>query len=169
MEDFIETLNKEASEYETLLEISKRKTPVLVKGDTKALAQITDEEQVVVDRISRLEKHREEVLLDIATVLNKDVQTLKVPELIAILEKQPKEQAQLKETYARVKTVVEDMKISNDQNKKLVELSLEMVDFDINLRKAMKRGPETGDYNKSGGYREGAVMANPQSRFDSKS
>jgi len=169
MEDFIDTLDKEASEYEVLLDISKRKTPILVKGDVAVLSKITEEEQVVVDRINNIDRHRVEVLTDIATVLNKDVQTLRVPELIKILEKQPKEREKLSATYVRLKAVIDEMKLINDQNRKLVELSLDMINFDINLLESMKKGPETGDYNKRGGYRNEGIIAGGASRFDSKS
>lgn len=169
MEDFIDTLDKEDSEYSTLLEISKRKTPVIVKGDVEELSKITDEEQLVVDRISALEKRRVELLKDIATVLNKDVQTLKVPELIKLLARQPKEQQKLQDVYDRVKATATEMKRVNDQNKDLVELSLEMVEFDINVIQAMKKGPETGDYNKRGGYNDSGIIGGQFSRFDSKS
>lgn len=168
MEEFIDTLDKEDSEYTILLEIAKRKTPVIVKGDIKELSKITEEEQLVVDRISVLEKKRVEVLNDMATVLNKDVQALKVPELLKILAKQPKEQEKLNQVYIRLKATAEEMKRVNDQNKKLIELSLEMVDFDINLIQAMKKGPETGDYNRSGGYSDAGMMGGGGSRFDSK-
>ena len=167
IEDFIETLDKEESEYRQLLEISKRKTPVIIKGDIEALSQITDEEQIVVDRISHLDKHRQDVLGDIATVLNKDVQTLKVPYVIDLLAGQEKEQKQLKAVYDKLKVTLQEMQQVNDQNRNLIQLSLDMVQFDMNLVQAMKQGPETGDYTKSGGYSDSG-MNGSASRFDAK-
>lgn len=168
IDDFIDTLDKEDIEYRQLLEMSRRKTKIIVKGDVEGLSKITDEEQIVVERISHLDKHRVEVLTDIATVLNKDVHDLKVPDLIALLAKQPKEQGRLSEVYDRLKKTVEQMKAVNDQNRNLINLSLDMVQFDMNLIQAMKRGPETGDYNSSGGYSDSGMMGG-RSRFDSKS
>ncbi len=168
IEDFIDTLNKENEEYSKLLEISGRKTSIIVKGDVESLARITDEEQVVVDRITGLDKHREEVLKDIATVLNKDVQTLKVPELIKLLERQEKEKEALSQIYEKLKVTVEEMKTINERNRGLIQLSLEMIQFDMNLMQAVSSGPETGDYTKSGSYSQGIAPASA-SRFDSKS
>jgi flagellar biosynthesis/type III secretory pathway chaperone len=168
IEDFIDTLDKEDSEYKKLLEISVRKTPILVKGDVQALAAITDEEQKVVDRIGNLDRHRTEVLGDIATVLNKDVQTLKIPRILELLERQPKEREALSEVYERLKVTVGDMKRINERNHSLIRLSLDMVQFDINLMQAAKHGPETGDYNSRGAY-SSQVSAGEYSRFDSKS
>ena len=58
MENLIEVLDLESAEYEKLLELSMKKTPVIIAGDTEGLAKITDEEQDVVSRISRLEQKR---------------------------------------------------------------------------------------------------------------
>lgn len=168
MEDFIETLDKEDSAYRQLLEISKKKTPVIVKGDTGALTKITEEEQLVVDEIGHLDRHRAEVLKDMATVLNKDVQVLKIPYIIDILAKQPEQQAKLREVYERLKVTVREMKSVNEQNQRLIELSLEMVQFDMTILQAAKHGPETGDYNRSGSYAD-AGMIGGMPRFDSKS
>ena len=168
IEDFIDTLTKENEEYQTLLEISGRKTPIIVKGDVESLAKITDEEQMVVDRITVLDKHREEVLTGIACVLNKDVQTLKVPELIKLLDRQEKEKQALSQIYEKLKVTVEEMKTINERNKGLIQLSLEMIQFDMNLMQAASSGPETGDYNRNGAYSQGSFPAGA-SRFDSKS
>ncbi|MDE7286480.1 MAG: flagellar protein FlgN, partial [Lachnospiraceae bacterium] len=76
MENLIEVLDLESQEYENLLELSMKKTPVIVAGNLEELAKITDEEQNVVSGINRLEQKRREVFSDIANVINKDVDTL---------------------------------------------------------------------------------------------
>jgi len=168
IEDFIQTLEKENSEYEELLGVSSRKTPVIVKGDIEALAKITDEEQLVVDRISALEKRRMELLTDIATVLNKDVHTLKIPRIIELLKKQDAERDALAKVHEKLRVTAEKMKEINDRNRSLIELSLDMVQFDMNLLQAAKQSPQTGDYNRSGAYSSGYAPGG-MSSFDSKS
>ena len=42
MENLIEVLNNESQEYDQLLELSTKKTPVLVAGNLEELARITD-------------------------------------------------------------------------------------------------------------------------------
>ena len=91
MENLISVLEAEASEYEILVGLSTNKTPVIIKGDLAALQQITDEEQIVVGRIQHLEKQREEVIGDIANVINKDVKDLKLVNLIEMLRDRPEE------------------------------------------------------------------------------
>ena len=85
MENLIDVLEKQSSEYEVLLGLSQKKTPVIIAGDLEALQQITDDEQRIVTKVTSLEKKRVEVTGDIANVLNKDVTTLKLSDLIAML------------------------------------------------------------------------------------
>lgn len=167
MEDLIDILGKEHSEYKILLELSKRKTPIIVKGEVEKLQKITDEEQIVVDRINHIDKKREEVMSDIANVINRDVETLKISNLISLLGRQPKEQKQLSLIYDQLRETVRDMVMINDQNRELIHQSLEMVQFDLNLIQAMRQAPETADYNRVAGN-AGNVMGPISGGFDAK-
>ena len=70
MENLIDVLGEESSEYEVLLELSMKKTPIIVSGNLENLQKITDEEQEAVSRVVNLDKKRMEILTDIANVLN---------------------------------------------------------------------------------------------------
>ncbi len=168
IENLISVLEQESSEYEELLGLSMKKTPVIVAGDLQALQQITDEEQTVVSRINHLESKRTEVIKDIANVMNKDVNTLKLVNLVQLLEGRPAESSRLAEVHDRLKTVVGNMQRVNNQNKELIAHSLEMVEFDMNLLQAMKAAPETANYNR-GAYNAGDVMGADMGGFDAKS
>ena len=148
MEELLDTLEKEHVEYETLLELSERKTPVIIKGNIAALEKITDEEQIVVNRISHLDSRRETVTKDIANVINKDVETLKLSTLIELLASQPNEQRRLSELHDRLQKTVGMIRRLNEQNQELIRQSLEMVEFDLNVVRAMKQAPETANYDK---------------------
>lgn len=167
MENLIETLESESSEYEVLLGLSEKKTPIIVKGDLEGLQQITDEEQSVVSRIHHLEQKRIEVTKDIANVINKDVETLKLKNLIQMLEGRPNEQAKLQKVHDKLQTVVHKMQAVNNQNRDLINHALELVAFDMNLLQAMKTAPETANYNK-GAYSAGSVIGTDRSGFDAK-
>lgn len=168
MENLLDVLEKENAAYQELLQLSMKKTPVIVKGDIASLGVITDEEQGVVGRIHHLEQKREEVMRDIANVLNKDVNTLKLTHLIQMLNSQPKEQARLSQISDRLKSTTGQMRRVNEQNKELLENALEMVEFDLNLLKGMRTAPETANYNQSaintGDYYNGQIS----SGFDAK-
>ncbi|MBO5095136.1 MAG: flagellar protein FlgN [Lachnospiraceae bacterium] len=167
MENLISVLEQENSEYEILLELSRKKTPVIIKGDIERLQEITDEEQNVIDRISHLEKKREEHIHDIADVINKDVELLKLENLVRMLEKSPKEQKRLSEVHDKLRVTLSQMRNVNAQNKELLEEALGMVEFDLNLLQAMKRAPETANYNK-GAYSAGSVIGSNSGSFDAR-
>ena len=168
IENLISVLEKECTEYEVLLGLSTEKTPVIVTGDLQALQRITDEEQLVVARINHLDKERAEVMGDIANVMNKDVDTLKLTNLIEMLKSRPAESAKLAKVHDRLKTVAGNMQKINERNGELIKHSLEMVEFDMTLLQAMKTAPETANYNK-GAYSAGNVMGVDMGGFDAKS
>ena len=167
MENLIDVLDKEAKAYEELLELSMKKTPIIVGGDLEGLQRITDEEQIVVARINRLDAKREEVTRDIANVLNKDVTKLKLVDIIQMLSQRPVEQKQLATAHDKLKEVVGQMTRINEQNRDLIQSSLEMVEFDLNLIQSMKSAPQTANYNK-GAYSQGVFMGRGSGGFDAK-
>lgn len=157
MENLIEVLDRECDEYEGLLTVSQRKTPIIVSGNLENLQKITDEEQTLVSRINNLERRRMEVTADIATVLNKDVTKLTLTNLIDMLAARPAEQAALMRSYDRLHHSVRELKRVNEQNGSLLKDALEMVNFEINILHAAKAAPETANYNR-GAYSLGDTM-----------
>ncbi len=167
MENLIEVLNAESSEYEGLLKLSQEKKAFIVKGDLENIQRITDEEQEWVGRLNRLEKQRVEVTTDIANVLNKDVTKLKLADIVAMLAQRPVEQKQLAQAHDRLKEVLGDMARVNEQNRELIQHSLELVEFDLNLLQSMKTAPQTANYNR-GAYNTGNTISTGYSGFDAK-
>lgn len=157
MENLIEVLEKECSEYEALLALSRQKTPIIVSGNLENLQKITDEEQEVVSRVSNLDKKRGEVTADIANVLNKDVETLKLANLIQMLASRPEEQKILADAHDRLQTAVHELQRVNEQNRELLQNALEMMEFEMNMLQAAKAAPETANYNR-GAYNSGDTM-----------
>lgn len=167
MENLIMTLGDLCDEYENLLGISTQKTPVIISGNLEELSKITDEEQIVVSRINHLDRKRQEVIRDIANVVNRDVEDLKLESIIQMLEPRPSEQQKLAMVYDRLKNVVHREKQVNEQNRQLIISVLEMIEFDINMFQAMKAAPETANYNK-GAYNTGDIIGAGRSEFDAK-
>lgn len=167
MENLISVLEAEGTAYEELLELSMRKTPVIIGGDLEGLQKITDEEQIIVARINHLDVKREEVTKDIANVLNKDVTKLKLADIIQMLSRRPVEQNRLAAAHDKLKEVVGQIKKINEQNRDLIQRSLEMVEFDLNLIQSMKSAPQTANYTR-GAYSSGYVMGNNRGGFDAK-
>ena len=167
MEDLISILEQEDSLYEDLLKLSMSKTPVLISGDLEALSRITEDEQEIVNKVNALDKKREEGMKDIANVLGKDVKTLKLTDLIEILRNRPAEQNRLAAIYDKLSDTIGQMKRTNEQNRELIESSLEMVQFDMNVLQAYKAAPETANSSKNA-LNSGAYMGNMKGGFDAK-
>ena len=167
MEDLIDALEKESVEYENLLEMSMRKTSVIVSEDLEELAKITDEEQLIVDRINHIDNIRNEAVNDIANVLNKDVTKLKIADLIEMLAPRPEEQQKLAVAFDKLRDVAQHVARVNEQNRELIQSALEMIQFNMNLIHSMKAAPETANYNR-GAYNTGDVIGMDRKSFDAK-
>lgn len=165
MENLIETLNHECAEYEKLIELSKKKTDIIVKGDVKALEQITEEEQDVIGNINRYDQSREEITKDIATVINKDVEVLKLNNMVQMLEGRGKEQEDLRNVQQRLKKVTKEIQIVNQQNENLIAHSLGLISFEMGLLQSMKKAPETANYTR-GAQTSGSLLSRGTGVFD---
>ncbi|MBR6158029.1 MAG: flagellar protein FlgN [Lachnospiraceae bacterium] len=166
MENIIEVLEKENAEYRTLIQLSEEKTPIIIKGDLENLNRITEAEQVIVARIQKLEKERMSTMADIAEVTNFKAD-IKLGDLITMMDKHPEEQKKLQDLHDRLKETMRRMKQVNEQNRDLLQDSLEMVQFEMNLLQSLKTAPETADYNSSA-YANGSIMGSGTKRFDAK-
>lgn len=167
MENLIEVLQQESAEYEGLLELSQKKTPLIVGGDLDNLQKITDDEQIVVSRLHNLEKKRAEVTADIANVLNRDVENLKLTNLIEMMSARPEEQAKLADVHDRLQSAVHNLQRANEQNRELLTNALEMVEFEMNMVQAMRAAPETANYTRNA-YNSGDTMGVVSGGFDAK-
>lgn len=168
MENLMDILEQEAAGYEQLLEISKQKTKIIVSNDIEELLKITEAEQPVVEHVTTLDKKRVETMLDIANVMNHDIESMTLPVLTQMLEKRPAEQSRLAEATDRLKQAVRNTARINEQNKELLHSALELVEFDLNIVRGLKAAPQTAEYTK-GATSAGSQMTAPAAGgFDAK-
>ena len=167
MEVLIDVLEQENQEYEKLLSLSMRKTSVIVSEDLTELAKITDEEQIIVGRINHLDHQRNEAVNDIADVLNKDVDKLKIADLIRMLAARPEEQEKLAIVFDKLRESVRSVKRVNEQNRELIKDALELVRFNMNVLQSMNKAPESANYNR-GAYNTGDMIGTSYMTFDAK-
>ncbi len=167
IESLMDTLNRESDEYEALVELSMKKTPAIIRGDLDGLQAITDEEQLAATRINHIENERRSVMKEIAGVLNTDVETLKLADMVRVLERRPVERQKMAACHDRLKTAVYRMKQINGHNRELIEKALEMTQFELNVYQSMKSAPETANYNREA-YSDGSVMGSMMGQFDAK-
>jgi len=167
MEDLIDCLEQEEKEFSQLLTLSRKKTPVIVNNKVSELEKITDEEQIIVGRITTLENRRESVTKDIAEVINKDVEELKLTTLIDLMSNQPKERERLSNIHDKLSSTVREVRQVNENNAELIKHSLEMVNFDLSILQAMRQAPETANYGKSA-VSTGDMLGGSRGGFDAK-
>ena len=167
MEVLIDVLEQENQEYEKLLSLSMRKTSVIVSENLEELTKITDEEQFIVSRINNLDNQRDEAVNDIANVLNKDVDELKIVDLIRMLAARPEEQEKLAIVFDKLRENVRGVKRANEQNRELIKDALELVQFNMNVLQSMNKAPESANYNR-GAYNTGDMIGTSHMTFDAK-
>lgn len=165
IENLITVLNEENSEYETLLALSMEKTEAIVSGDVNALNDYVTREQVIVERINKLEKKRTEATADVAIVLNRKPEDTTLGYLAEALSSRKAESDALKDVHDRLKDTLDKMVRVNESNKMLLQESLEMVDFELNLAQSMRQAPATANYSGNNYTNE---SYGPTGSFDAK-
>ena len=106
-------------------------------------------------------------MMDIANVINRDATTLKLTDLVGLIQGRPEEQAKLEEARAKLIAIGKELKTVNDRNKELLDNALEMVNFDLTLIQSMKQAPQMANYTR-GAVNTGEVYGTNLRRFDSK-
>ena len=71
MDDLISTLRDELQIYKDLIPLADKKSSVIIANDTEALSEITEKEQITVERLKSLEKKREGIMINMRVVLNR--------------------------------------------------------------------------------------------------
>lgn len=167
LENLIDVLDRENMQYEKLIVLAESKTPVIVAGDIENLGKITEDEQEIVGIIQGMEKQRDKFLADIANVVNREVETLKLIDLIQMLDKMPDQQQKLEGIQKRLRATIDKLREVNDKNQMLLAERLDMVDFNLNMIRAMKSAPQTANYSRDA-YTNGQSLGIFHGGFDAK-
>ena len=166
IEELIMVLGDEEKVYAEIIPVAEEKTRVIVNNDLQSLNSITEEEQALIGRISKLEKKRQEVIRNIGIVMNKKESELNFITIIDLLKGQEKEQEELRKLHDRLKRTIYALKLINERNQMLIKQSIEMIDFDINLMQSLRTSPGVGQYNTSS---EVEIQGMNKGMFDAKS
>ncbi len=167
LENLIDVLDRENAAYERVAVLAESKTSAIVAGDIENLGKIMEEEQEIVGKIQGMEKQRDKFLADIANVVNRDVETLKLIDLIQMLDKMPDQQEKLEGIQKRLRATIDRLREVNDRNQMLLAERLDMVDFNLNMIRAMKSAPQTANYSRDA-YTNGQSLGIFHGGFDAK-
>ena len=166
IDELVNTMSQENDIYKELIPIAEEKTRVIIKNDLDALQKITEQEQLTIEKINALEKKREEVVINIGTVLSRDPKELNMKALIKIMGKQPKEQKELSRIHDELDVNLRRLVTINDRNKELINQSLEMIEFNMNLIQSTRMAPGVNNYTRSAG--ESSIRQAGTGMFDAK-
>ena len=134
IETLIDVLDKENTEYQGLLKLSEEKTTAIVNGNVERLQEILGLEQRSIDKINKLDAFRVENIVD-------------------MLSGQPKDAKALTDVHMKLKRTLDQLMKVNENNKMLLQESMDMIEFELNLAKNSKVAPQTGNYSK-GAYEQ---------------
>ncbi len=149
MDDLTQVLEDETVEYKKLIELSIALKEALILSDVSSVEHYTAAQEEVSNGIQRLEGKRARVMNDIAVVLNKKPEELKVSMLEESLTGQPELQKRLAAVRVELKETMDELKRVNHTNQTLLKQSMELLEFDLNLFRSMRQAPETANYNRS--------------------
>ena len=165
MQELIATLQQEQEAYQELLPVVEQKTQAIIANDLRKVQGITEIEQAAIGKITKLERKRMEIMQNISVVLNKKLPELTLPNLIQILDRQPEEQASLKKIHKELNDVLKRVSEVNGHNRNLIEQSLEMISYNMNLIQSTRIVPGN-NYTKNAGQWD--MTASQTGMFDAK-
>lgn len=149
--ELINILERETEIYEELLKISKDKTDIIVKGKVTDLENITKVEQNFALDIERLEALREKVIKNLADDIGINHSNLTISKLIKYLDKENAQE--LEKCKENLLGIINEIKNINDLNAKLIQNSIDYINFSINLLASI---PEANNnYSSTGNSNEG--------------
>ncbi len=149
MEELISALEAEKDIYEELIPVSERKTRALIHEDLGELKEVTAQEQLLVDRAGAVDRKREEVIKNIAVVLNKKPEELDLAALARLMARQPGEKEALSRLHDALRATMGKLVKINERNKELIENSLEMIEFNMNYIQSTRMSPGSNNYDRN--------------------
>ncbi len=149
IDELTKLLEDELELYKQLLPITESKTRIIIKNDLQALQTVTGDEQNITDNILALEKKRQQVVSNIATVINRPNEVLKVSDIVKLIDKQPKERDRLSKVHDELKVILARLHKVNEHNKALIEQSLELIEYNMNFIQSTRMSPGNNNYNRA--------------------
>ena len=136
----IEILQSQLSLFSELLELSRQKKAYLVKNDIEGIRRLTACENSLIGKLQRLERERVSMVSDLAKRLNVSITGLTLTKL-AESAREPQVKKQLGCLRVQLRSQMDELKSVNEQNKTLINHSLEYIDFTMNLLRNTVSGP----------------------------
>jgi len=130
IDSFIQVLNEELLINKSLLEISMKKKDLIINNNSKELSSLMIKEQNYVKRIIELEKLRAGITLNI----QKELGIERIDNIKEVIKNIDEEQGIELDCIANeLRSVLKELEHNNNLNNKLLDITLEYLELNINL------------------------------------
>ena len=147
VKDVIDNLQSLKDIYQKMFDISLQKKQAIIDGDIQAVSEIVKQEWELLSEISNLEEDRIQIIHKIL-IENK----VDPDESVSLLDMEQYaaegESSVLKETAEELKRLIDAQKKINNENKGLINLHLEYMDYMVNI--VLKEPQVSNIYGSSG-------------------
>ncbi|MDR1687565.1 MAG: flagellar protein FlgN [Clostridiales bacterium] len=148
MEQLLDVLSNQAEIYDVLIDLSEKKKAVIIENSAEGLQKITSEENSYIGKVQKLDKVRVATMKEIGIVLNIKDKDYTLTHLCELVKNQP-DYERLSNLIGETRSKLEQLRQINDQNKNLIENSLDYIEYSVNvLRSSLE--PEKRFYDSSG-------------------
>jgi len=130
--NLIETIKGQTVLFRQVTALSEDKREFIIKNDIESLRGLVKQENQIVPKILTGDKKREQLMKDIATVLNKNFDELTFSALANFIDGQPEHPAFVAAVDEFI-LALEEMKEKNDANKVLINDALDYIEFNMNI------------------------------------
>jgi flagellar biosynthesis/type III secretory pathway chaperone len=168
MENLVGVLQEELDTYKEFIPILQEKKVSIIKNKVEDLQNISNVEQEYLDKINNLENKREEIVKNMAIVFDKDYKQLNIKAIIKMLDNQPKDQQVLSKLHDELISTVKTVMGITEHNKSLIEQSLEMIEFNMNVIRSTWMSPGSNNYDKGAQVNEVMYSNIGTKSFDAK-
>ena len=130
VDDLLLTLDKQKEIYEQINDLALEKKQVIIDNNINRLAEITKQEETIVGALIKLENLRDLIVDKLASQYGiRNVSTLNDLDSFFTDE----ERGKVLQSKTSLKSVLRNIEETNELNGKLIEQSLELINFNVNL------------------------------------
>ena len=147
LKSLVNVLKQEAAIYEELLAMSKDKTDVIVKGKIQELEQMVKSEQEYILKLSGFESQREALVDRLSDIKDTKAEELTISAITQMFA--GKEAEELLNVQQKLMETIKSLSETNELNEKLIQSSLEYINFTISLMTTAGDDDNSYDTNAS--------------------
>lgn len=138
-EELLTVLSKMLSIYQAILILSQQKREILVAAQSQELGKVTEQEEILILQIGKLEEHREILVGELMALHGIEEGKFSFEELGKIA--QPSVVEQLESLRKEFRKIMEEIEPLNKLNTELIKQALHFINYNINILSQTAVGP----------------------------